>query len=133
MAVLLGAAMAASCRKDNYTQMPSVPVNITININNPSYSNLQVSGGWVYVTGGIEGIILYRRDSQVINAFDRLSPYQPERYCRVFVDSSDVFAVDTCSNSKFLLYDGSANSGPANQPLLQYATTFNGTTLTVTN
>jgi len=121
------------CAKDNTNQVPYAPVNIQVNINNPQYIDLNHPGGWVYMSGGVKGLILFRKDESTINAFDRLSPYPSENGCTVKVDSSEVFALDTCTSSKWLLFDGSPNSGPAKRGLIQYSTTLNGSILTISN
>ena len=130
---LLGMVMI-SCKKDkNQQHIPYVDVNITKNIDNPDMIDIKTIGGWTYLTGGSKGILLYRKDQQTIMAYDRHSPYRPEDGCRVSVDSTDVFAMDPCSQSRFLLTDGFPVEGPADRPLLQYNTTFNGSILFITN
>ncbi len=124
---------ASSCRKNEETQIPVPPVDFSVNINNPQYIALKSIGGWVYVTGGSKGIILYRSEESNINAFDRHSPFEVNRGCQVSVDSSDIAAIDTCSNSRFLLQTGNPISGPATQPLFSYQTNFNGQNLRVFN
>jgi uncharacterized lipoprotein YehR (DUF1307 family) len=52
----------ARCGKSNNGQqndVPSVPVNITVNMNLPEYLILQSQGGWAYLNGGVKGIVLY--------------------------------------------------------------------------
>lgn len=124
---------AVSCKKERPTDYPYVAVNLSLNLNNPAYINLQNIGGWVYVQGGIQGILLYRKDEGTVNAFDRVSTYQIENECRIIVASDNIHALDTCSNSKFLLSDGYPAGGPATQPLIQYQSVLTGSTLTVSN
>ncbi|MES2629197.1 MAG: hypothetical protein V4616_09555 [Bacteroidota bacterium] len=122
-----------ACRKEAAYQVPYAAVNLEININNPQYVNLGHTGGWVYSNGGLKGLILYRKDQGTINAYDRQSPFDIEAGCRMSVDSTEIYAEDTCSKSKFLLIDGSASSGPASRGMIQYQTTFDGTILRVNN
>jgi nitrite reductase/ring-hydroxylating ferredoxin subunit len=113
-----------SCdKKDN--QVPVPAVDFSVNLSNPSYLNLQSPSGWVYVNGGSMGIIIYRNSQTEFNAYDRHSPYLVTNRCRVAVDSSNFFVLDACSNSKFLLTDGSPVSGPAEVSLKTYQTSFN--------
>jgi hypothetical protein len=103
-AVLLHLAMAAlllsGCRKEERGGVPLTPVDININVNNPSYADLAVTGGWVYLTGGSQGIIVYRSSPETFVALDRHCPYQPAEYCRVTVDESEIIARDTaCCHS----------------------------------
>lgn len=133
IAILLLTLAVIACKKEEQNFIPQTAVDFTININNPQYISLKSIGGWVYVSGGSKGIILYRAEENNINAFDRHSTYKPENNCRVMVDSSDIAAIDTCSNSRYLLSSGNPISGPATFPLFAYETTFNGTELHVFN
>lgn len=113
-----------ACKKQQQ-QVPLASVNFSINISNPSYLNIQSPGGWVYVSGGSMGLIIYRNSQTEFSAYDRHSPYMVENRCRVEVDSSNFFVIDYCSDSKFLLTDGSPVSGPASNSLTTYQTSFN--------
>ena len=123
----------AGCKKDNIG-VPLTNVDININVNLPEYADLAVTGGWVYLTGGSLGLIVYRNSPDQFTAMDRHCTYQPEDLCKVYVDDSQVIARDTiCCGSAFLLLDGSVTQGPAALGLKRYNTTFNGTTLHIFN
>lgn len=126
--------LAAGCQKNERGGVPLSPVDISININNPSYADLAVPGGWLYLTGGSLGLIVYRQTNETFVAMDRHCPYQPAELCRVFVDATEVVARDTiCCHSSFLITDGSVMEGPAALGLHRYNTTFNGTVLHIYN
>lgn len=128
------AVLASSCKKDEKGGVPLTGVNININVNLPEYNDLAVPGGWVYLTGGSQGLIVYRKSTDEFVAMDRHCPYRPEDVCKVVVDESEVIARDTaCCHSAFLLLDGSVTEGPAALGLKRYNTTFNGTTLHIFN
>ncbi len=135
--LLAGIALVAvlqSCQKDTPVGAPPTLVDINININNPSYIDLAVPGGWVYLSGGNQGIIVYRKTVDEFVAMDRLCMYQPSQLCRVHVDDTDLIARDTtCCASAFLLIDGSVTQGPSSLGLVRYNTTFNGTTVRIFN
>lgn len=120
------------CRKNN-TVIPFVPVNFSININNPAYIDLNAVAGWTYVTGGSRGILIYRKSLDEFVTFDRHSTYDVDAGCTVAVDSTNIVIVDDCSGSKFLLTDGSVLNGPAAVPLHQYQNSFDGTILQIFN
>ncbi|NBW83641.1 hypothetical protein EBR21_18000, partial [bacterium] len=61
--------------------VPFVPVDITIDIQLPSYSDLQGVGGWTYLNGGSKGIIVYRKGIDEFVAFDRHSPADVNGSC----------------------------------------------------
>jgi nitrite reductase/ring-hydroxylating ferredoxin subunit len=126
--------LAAGCKKEDKVDVPLVSVDITINLNLPEYNALLVTGGWAYITGGSEGLIVYRKSPDEFVAMDRHCTYRPEDLCKVYVDDSGVLARDTaCCHSAFLLLDGSVTEGPAALGLKLYNTTFNGTTLRIFN
>ena len=135
--VLLTLLTTSSCKKEQNTTAGGVPfsqVDIQININNPAYNDLAVPGGWLYLTGGSRGIIVYRNTIDTFTALDRHCPYQPQDLCQVAVDSTEITARDTaCCGSAFLIIDGSVTQGPSALGLQQYNTTFNGTTLRIFN
>ncbi len=133
--LLLGVAMfMTACRKEERGGVPLSLVDISINVNNPAYSDLAVPGGWIYLSGGSLGLIVYRSGPDSFVAMDRHCPYQPADLCRVFVDESEITAQDTaCCHSSFLITDGSVVQGPAALNLQRYNTSFNGTTLRIYN
>lgn len=120
-----------SCGKEEKGNIPDVAVDIYININKPSYSDLQTTGGWVYLTGGSKGIIVYRRSGQDFMAYDRHCTYRPSKNCgRARVDSSNIkIHCRPCSGSEYSIMDGSVLKGPASQPLKRYGTSFDGDVL----
>lgn len=120
------------CNK-NQTNIPYVPVDAYININNPAYVDLNVVGGWVYVTGGSRGILIYRSNLDEFRTYDRHATYNINDNCTVIVDNSNLGVEDPCSSSKWIITDGSVTDGPASLPLHQYANTFDGTTLHIFN
>jgi nitrite reductase/ring-hydroxylating ferredoxin subunit len=132
--IVLSALSISSCRNTNQTGVPYVPVNIQLIVSNPDFVALQAVGGHVTITGGSQGIMIYRASPEEFRAYDRHCTFLPEEFCRVTIDNTDIFAVcDACCNTKFLLVDGSPVEGPAPIGLLQYNTSFNGNALWITN
>ena len=123
--------LAAKCNKQNQNPVPFVPVDVTIDIQLPSYSNLQGVGGWTYLNGGSRGIIVYRKGIDEFVAFDRHSPADPDGTCLLplYPDEQNFLQLkDSCNNAVFSLYDGSPVSNSI-YGLRQYATQFNGNNL----
>lgn len=126
--------LAVGCRKSEPGGVPYVAVDISVNINNPAYNALAVPSGWLYLSGGSQGLIVYRNGPSEFTALDRHCPYQTGNLCRVYVDSSEVIARDSlCCHSAFLITDGEVVQGPSALSLKQYSTSFNGTTLRIYN
>lgn len=124
-----------SCIKDNSASIPYVPINIVLFASDPSFTNLNPIGGWIYYNGGSRGLIIFRKSPDEFITYDRHCTYQPEKPCgKISVDPSNSFlAVDSCCSSKFLLIDGSVNQGPASMPLKRYSTNFDGNRLSIYN
>ena len=130
---------AFGCKKEDQSGVPLTAVDISINVNLPEYNHLTSVGGWVYLTGGSEGLIVYRKSIDEFTAMDRHCPVQPADLCKVTVDADGILAVDTtCCHCGFLLQNGSLALNPGNvsgagSGLKLYNTTFNGATLHIFN
>ncbi len=124
-----------SCKKDNTNNgIPITQVDIYLYTNNPSFVNLNAIGGWVYVAGGVRGILIYRKSTTEFMTYDRNCTYQSSQPCAtVIVDATNILAKDTCCHSKFSIYDGSVTQGPAVIPLKAYNNTFDGNVLHIYN
>ena len=124
------------CKKKNQSVQDNIAyqtVNITIYPNDPLYFKLQTAGGWVYINGGVNGIIVYRKTTSNLPsdfvAIERTSTYLPDNSdAKVKVQSDNFTLKDTISGSKWQIVDGVVLQGPATIPLRQYATFYdNGT------
>lgn len=123
-----------SCKKGSDNNVPYTPVDIYIYTSEPTFVNLNAVGGWVYVTGGNRGILVYRKTSTDFMAYDRNCTFQSSNACATInVDASNIIAVDTCCHSQFSMYDGSVLQAPASLPLKSYHTTFDGSVLHIYN
>ena len=131
--IFLSLVLTLGCRDNNTNRIPDVPVNIAINVLQPDFFNLSVPSGWVYITGGSRGIIVYRKTQDEFIALERHSPYQPEDNCAVTVDADGVLISDPCSDSKWLISDGTIVQGPTSMPLRTYRTSFSNPILYITN
>ncbi|MDD2527156.1 MAG: Rieske (2Fe-2S) protein [Lentimicrobiaceae bacterium] len=121
------------CDKENEaTQIPYIYVNFEIY---PNTLDFIPETGYIYVTGGYKGIIIYRLFSDEFMAYERACPHDPlVEGARIQVESSGIIAVDSVCGSRFLLTDGSPLKGsPATRPLKQYRTNYDGYVLRVMN
>ncbi len=122
-----------SCDNENY-DFPQVDVNLFLYMNNPEFFNVGVPTGWVYLNGGVGGILLYRKNLDEFIAYDRASTFNPISKCQVTVNENNPTTInDPCSESQFSITDGSVIQGPANQPLKRYNTIYDGTNLSIFN
>jgi len=128
------------CKKNKQVQdnIAYQTVNISININNPLSFPIQTVGGWMYIDGGVNGIIVYRKTGTNTPvdfvALERTStelPNNPD--AKVKVQSDGFTLKDTISGAKWQIYDGGIISG-ASQNLRLYNAVFDGiNTLTIRN
>lgn len=115
------------------SQIPYREVDFEINLNLPAYQDLVVPTGWIYVSGGSRGIIIYRHTQETFVAMDRHATYNVDDNCRVDVLEDNITVEDPCSGSRWLIIDGSVMDGPATFPLQQYSTSWNPPILRVYN
>ena len=128
-AFLLFSTLFLSC-KNNTDNIPTVFVDILIDLNDPQFSKLTIPGNYEYITGGVNGIIVYRKSFDEFTAFERTCPHDPS--CgKVFVDNTGYTMIDsTCCQSEFsLIIDGAVTKGPSQFPLKIYTTQYNPNSL----
>jgi len=132
--VLLACNKKKSTQNINNNPVPNVPVQISIFPNDPLNFKIQVVGGWMYVNGGINGIVVYRKSEQEFVAVERSSSHLPsDARARVWVKPDNFTLRDTISNSEWRIFDGTVTKGPAEWPLRLYGTTFDGNLLRIVN
>lgn len=124
-----------SCKdKVPHDTIPEVAVQARIEPESTMYIELNSIGGWVYLTGGYKGILVYRVSVDEFVAYDRACPYDPyEDEARITVDPSGIICTDTHCGSQFNILDGSIIKGPATIPLKRYYTYYDGVFLTINN
>lgn len=117
---------------DGNSILPNVPVNVTLNLNLPSYQDLLIDGKAVFVPNhGIKGIIVYRFSASNIVAWDAACPHIPPSQCSTMA-LNGVLMVCSCDNSEFSIIDGSPQSG-TQYAARQYRVNKAGNSLTITN
>lgn len=125
-------SLSQSCNKDE--RIPYVYVNFRVYLDLPEFSGLKTPGNFVYVTGGVRGIILYCPFTDEYKAYERNCPYEPSNPDAILsVDSTGLFLVCRHCDSKFMLLDGSIINGPAKYSVLQYQTYLENNILYVYN
>lgn len=130
--------IVTGCKKNSTPPtagVPNVAVNFTINVTSALYTPLLNVGGYVYVTGGYDGIIVFCNGQGTYLAFDRGCPYDCETNNKAIVNvqTGGITAVCPVCGTAYSLYSGNRTSGPGTIALKQYQTSFDGVDLTVTN
>jgi hypothetical protein len=121
----------SGCKKDNST-IPNVNVDVYVYLTQPSNIALNSIGGWVYVSGGVKGIIVFKKSSNEFAAYERACPYDPSVSAAIIeVDSSNVIGIDHNCGSQFSLFDNSILQGPTSRGMKMYYTEYNSTNQTV--
>ncbi|MGE5423833.1 MAG: hypothetical protein ACM3N9_00635 [Syntrophothermus sp.] len=130
--------LSPACKKETkdpaHQDIPVVPVNFAINPNGTEYINLNGVNGWEYLTGGYQGILVFRNSVSEFKAYERSCPYDWNKTTtRLVVDSSGITARCPSCNSKYILLDGTPYEGPSRYSLLQYQTSYDGNLLYIFN
>ena len=130
--ILLIALLLLSCENE-VENFPQVDVNLNLYINNPEFFNIEAPGGWIDLNRGVAGILLYRKNLDEFIAYDGASTYNRVADCGITVDLDNIILIDPCSDSQFLITDGSVIQGPASQALKRYNTNLYGNNLSIYN
>jgi Rieske Fe-S protein len=123
------------CKKNTDTNDFFNPVQFKtqLNLNLPQYLDLQFPQGYVYITEGNKGSVVYHLPQGGYIVYDRTCSYNPTDACAaVTVDSNYVGmrcghyanGFKKCCESVFDLNTGIATQKPASKPLKQYYTSF---------
>ena len=113
--------------------LPNVYVDFKINPDLDIHYDLHLIGSHAYVTGGVNGIVIYRLSMDAFTAFDRACPHDwdaPEEP-RVFVESNGITLKCEKCETTYNILDGGKIKGASKYPLKQYFTTYDGVILRV--
>lgn len=111
--------------------LPYVYVNESIYMNEIRALGLKsTDGSYLFINGGLKGIIVYRKAQGVFYAIDRQST--TGRGCAVKVDPTRQFVQDTCSNTQFD-FSGQLISGAPIANLRRYNVNYDGLRIQITN
>jgi len=104
-------------------------------MSDPQFTELYVYYSPVMVTGGVSGIVIYRKSEDEFVALDRTCTFKPSDRCGVIPDSTNLSLECPCCGSRFsLTSDGFPEAeNYAERPLVQYQTTFDGSKIHVFN
>ena len=116
-----------SCKK-SADQIPGAAVDFYIYLSQPDFVHLNTVGNYVYVTGGVKGVIVYHKTIDEFAAFERACPYDPNTSGAIVeIDSVSLLNwVDYHCGSKFNILDGSVVNGPSAYPMRAYACDYDG-------
>jgi len=122
-----------SCQSNKGQLIPVVKVDIYLLL----YADLGDLGigSSKLISGGVNGIVLYRESDLEFFAYDRTCTMFPEHDEAVVEDPSffGVFECPKCRSTFLLMNGAEPNSGPAPYPLVQYNASVQGDVLHIYN
>ena len=142
---LVGLSFYGTSCKDSSRVTENIPtglINLTLDLNLPSYQHLQQVGTHAYVQGGVKGVLIVHDYDDSWYAFERACAFEPTKACsNIWVDSINIQLMcgtysgstfQSCCESKYM-YSGFPLKGPAAGRLAQYYITRNNNILQVYN
>ena len=127
-----------SCEKNETNDvLPYAPVDVTLNLNLPSYQNLQIPKGWVYIekgtNKGLQGILIqYFGVNPKYKAFERACPNNDCNVPMIFDGSLRMKC--PCDNSEYSIIDGAPQTSGNTHFAREYKVNqINPSTLIITN
>lgn len=134
MLFLIVIFISNACGEYVHETVPYKRVDITISVGDANYYKLNHHGGYLYLTGGVSGIIVYRLNDYTFKVYDRACPYDWEKQDSwLWVEPGGLMIYDSCCGSRFNIIDGTVMNGPARLPLKYYKATFDGMLLRIRN
>ena len=114
-----------SCEpNEDLAPIDTVPVREEVFINTPQALPLENFPFYIYIQGGLRGIIVHKTGPQQYIAMERTCTLNPNKDCQfIEVDQSGLFMTDTCCKSRWDM-QGNVIQGPAFRPLGRYGTIF---------
>jgi len=131
--ILLLGLLSCSNTDDPNTILPNIPVSVEVNLSNPSNNALLAVGGWVEISGGIKGIVVYHASIDNYLAYDLACPHLSPSECSKMIIQDGLNMLCTCDETKFALALGGAPQSGTQYPAKQYRVTINGNSLIITN
>jgi nitrite reductase/ring-hydroxylating ferredoxin subunit len=97
------------CDDPQYNDLlPDTPVDVTISLNLPAYSTLQIPGSWVYTPEtagyGIKGIFIYNKSNSYVG-YERACPHLAITECSVMSFDGTLLKCP-CDDSTFNIFSG---------------------------
>ena len=123
----------SNCERNQGEIIPYVRVDIYKDI----YTDLAMLGPLqsIIMTGGVNGIILFRDSENNYQAYDRTCTLWPEHDAAVIPDVNfdGVYQCPECESQYLVLNDGQVINGPARYSLVAYRTVLTGSILHIFN
>lgn len=126
-------AITACSTQEPQTNIPNVNVDIEVDLSSIDNQALQQIGGFIYLDGGVRGIVLIHTTTTDYVALDRNCTFEPaDAKAIVAMHSSGFYLEDASCTSTFDL-NGFPTGGPAEFPLKEYRVSRSGDILFIIN
>lgn len=139
---LIGLIAFSSCNRTANEPIPTGPVNITIDLNLADYQALIVPGNFIYVEGGVKGVLVMHDYDDNWHAFERTCAWEPLSSCsKIWVDTPNIQlrcgnptagGFVKCCESQYY-FNGFPSNGPARGSLARYRISRIGNLLQIYN
>jgi Rieske Fe-S protein len=115
-----------ACETNRGEIIPYVRVDLYEHISSPPVVHLGI-GESAIISGGYQGIIIYRDTDISYQAYDRTCTLWPEHTAPVRRDTTfeGVFQCPECQSQYLLINEGQVIGGPASYPLARYNAVVN--------
>lgn len=136
--LLLFVALAFACNSDDFNNrnpyIPSYGFSTQIDMNLPSFSQLQYAGNGKYYNDGITGVrgIFIFNTGSGFNAFDAACPNQELSSCSTMT-LNGIMAHCNCDDADYSLFTGQTDAPGHDYPMKPYRVSRSGSILTVYN
>lgn len=116
---------------NNNPNIPNLPVNLSLNLSLPQYSNLQFPSNFIRdFSQGARGIVVFNTGSG-FNAFDLACPNQVFSICTTPMSITGINAICDCDDTTYSLFTG--QSAGQQYPMKAYRVELVGNNLIITN
>jgi nitrite reductase/ring-hydroxylating ferredoxin subunit len=109
----------------------SSPISLVKDLNNPEMINVQTPSGFVELSGGRNGILLFNKNGNDFVAFDK---FCPNNDCTSAMTFSNRLLQCACDESKYSVdFGGAPQTEGFECPAIEYRVTKNGSTIRISN
>ena len=130
--ILIISTLILSCdTQEDFIQ--EVYVNEHIDLSLPIYSDISITGNSIFISGGVEGIIIYHGIGNDYKAYDRNCSVEPSLACSRIDSIDSGIAYCGCCPAAFLISNSGEAIHHAQLPLKSYYCVLNNNILTITN
>ena len=115
------------------TNIPNVRVDIEVDLNSIDSQPLQPIGGFIYLTGGVRGIVLIHTGLTEYVALDRNCTFEPGQTDAIVDMHDSGFYLEDITCTSTFDHNGFPTGGPAPFPLKKYRISRSGDLLFIMN